>query len=163
MSVSLFVEFERLKLKYCTICINSKILFINIYMFLFIESRQRGRFAGFSLYVSNTSNKDSGVLCYKDGPGLPPLDFFTNCLLQGRYVIFYNERLDGTIYPSGYEISNVYTELCEVIVTGKKKCLNVYFNLSLTVPHVTSNFLTQVVQVQRYLGIIALIIVQITV
>ena len=88
-------------------------------MYLFIESRQRGRFAGFSLYVSNTSNKDSGVLCYKDGPGLPPLDFFTNCLQQGRYVIFYNERLDGSTYPSGYEKSNVYTELCEVIVKGK--------------------------------------------
>ena len=86
------------------------------------ESRQRGRFAGFSLYVSNTTDKDSGTLCYKDGPGLPPLDFFTNCLLQGLYVIFYNERLDGTTYPSGYETSNVYTTLCEVIVTGKK-CL----------------------------------------
>ena len=111
-------------------------------MYISIESRQRGRFAGFSLYVSNTTNKDSGVLCYKDGPVLPPLDFFTNCLLQGRYVIFYNERLDKITYPSGYQASNVYTELCEVIVTGNILCISAYLHMhiyfeidSLTVPN----------------------------
>ncbi|XP_052684164.1 receptor-type tyrosine-protein phosphatase epsilon-like isoform X2 [Crassostrea angulata] len=80
--------------------------------------RQRGRFAGFSLYVSNTTDRHMGHLCYKDGPELPPLDFNTNCLTHGRYVIFYNERLPGKIYPMGYKNTNVFTELCEVIVTG---------------------------------------------
>lgn len=81
--------------------------------------RQKGRFAGFSLYVSNTTdNIPSGVLCYKDGSELPPLDFNTNCITNGRYVIFYNERLVGIKYPLGYETGLVFTELCEVTVTG---------------------------------------------
>nr|XP_034338137.1 uncharacterized protein LOC117692884 [Crassostrea gigas] len=89
------------------------------------EDRQRGRFAGFSLYVSDTdASFDAGIkgsiLCYKDGPQLPPLNFTTVCTEKGRYVIYYNERLDGVIYPKEYEVTNVYEELCEVIVQGCK-------------------------------------------
>ena len=84
----------------------------------FLESRQQGRFAGFSLYISNTGDRDSSSLCYKDGPALPPLNFMTTCTSSGRYVTFYNERHDGVTYPAGYE-GNVYTELCEVTVNGK--------------------------------------------
>lgn len=83
--------------------------------------RQRGRFAGFSLYVSNTTAvMPSGDLCYKDGPALPPLDFNINCITNGRYVIFYNERKDKS-YPVGYETTSVYMELCEVYVSGRLK------------------------------------------
>ncbi|XP_078327572.1 uncharacterized protein LOC111116381 isoform X2 [Crassostrea virginica] len=86
------------------------------------ERRQRGRFAGFSIYISNTGNNynfENSSLCYKDGPHLPPLNFTTTCFFSGRYVIFYNERLDGVTYPAGYETSStVYTELCEVQVYG---------------------------------------------
>lgn len=93
------------------------------FKFTFVEKRQRGRFAGFSLYVSNTdvetnSNIKNSTLCYKDGPQLPPLNFTTMCTEHGRYVIFYNERLNGVVYPTGYEIDNVYTELCEVFIQG---------------------------------------------
>lgn len=90
---------------------------------IFVEDRQRGRFAGFSLYVTNTdvwttdAIKDS-TLCYKNGPPLPPLNFTTTCLEYGRYVIFYNERFDDVTYPSAYELDNVFTGLCEVIVLG---------------------------------------------
>lgn len=89
----------------------------------YYESRQRGRFAGFSFYVSNTdvtttSDIKKSTLCYKDGPQLPPLNFTTTCIEYGRYVIFYNERLNGAAYPIEYEIENVFTELCEVIVQG---------------------------------------------
>lgn len=80
--------------------------------------RQRGRFAGFSLFVSTISDIKSSTLCYKDGPELPSLNFTATCTGHGRYVIFYNERLDGVSYPSEYEKTNVYTELCEVIVLG---------------------------------------------
>lgn len=80
--------------------------------------RQRGRFAGFSLYVSNSTDRQSKDLCYKDRQDLPPLDFNTNCTKYGRYVIFYNERLVGINYPGGYITENVVTELCEVTVTG---------------------------------------------
>lgn len=84
----------------------------------FLEERQRGRFAGFSLRVSTTGDVLGSTLCYKDGPQLPPLSFSTTCLEYGRYVIFYNERLDGVSYPERYERTNVFTELCEVIVQG---------------------------------------------
>ncbi|XP_062614716.1 multiple epidermal growth factor-like domains protein 10, partial [Saccostrea cucullata] len=79
--------------------------------------RQRGRFAGFSLYISNTTKKEDGSLCYKDGPDLPPLDFNTTCVGNARYVIFYNERLPEVVYPKEYAMSS-FTELCEVIVLG---------------------------------------------
>lgn len=95
-----------------------------------IENRQRGRFAGFSLYVSTTGVINESTLSYKDGAQLPPLNFTTTCTKHGRYVIFYNERLEGAIYPAGYEINNVYTEVCEVIVQGtkiKKEVYNVLF------------------------------------
>ncbi|XP_061185174.1 receptor-type tyrosine-protein phosphatase alpha-like [Saccostrea echinata] len=79
--------------------------------------RQRGRFAGFSLYLSNSTTKEDGYMCYKDGPELPLLNFTTNCIGYGRFVIYYNERLSGVTYPEGYE-STSYTQLCEVVVEG---------------------------------------------
>lgn len=82
--------------------------------------RQRGRFAGFSLFVSKTGDIQGATLCYKNGSQLPPLNFTSICTESGRYVIFYNERLDGVTYPDEYEVINVYTELCEVTVQGKK-------------------------------------------
>lgn len=85
---------------------------------LFLEEQQRGRFAGFSIFVSNTGDIQGSTLCYKDGPQLPPLNFTTTCQEYGRYVIFYNERLPGVTYPGGYEVTNSYTELCEVIILG---------------------------------------------
>lgn len=89
---------------------------------LIAENRQKGRFAGFSLYVSNSGVLQDSTLCYKDGPQLPPLNFTIICAEFGRYVIFYNERTGGVVnYPSGYELDNVFTELCEVIVQGKFK------------------------------------------
>lgn len=88
----------------------------------FTVERQKGRFAGFSLFVSNTTNRDDGQLCSEDGPELPPLNVTISCVKHGRYVIFYNERTertDGSMYPSGYQTDNVVTELCEVTVIGK--------------------------------------------
>lgn len=87
------------------------------------EMRQKGRFAGFSLYISNNDVLSIDAIqgsrmCYKDGPQLPPLNFTTTCTEYGRYVIFYNERRTGTSYPEGYEVGNVFTELCEVSVEG---------------------------------------------
>lgn len=90
-------------------------------MNIFAENRQRGRFAGFSLFVSNTGEIHNALLCYKNRHQLPPLNFTTVCTESGRYVIFYNERLDGGDYPDEYEDTNVITELCEVTVQGKKE------------------------------------------
>ena len=81
--------------------------------------RQRGRFAGFRIYASITGEINGSALCYEDVLQLPPLNFTTTCTATGRYVIYYNDRLDGVSYPEGYEVSNGFpTELCEVIVKG---------------------------------------------
>lgn len=82
--------------------------------------RQRGRFAGFSLYISENGLINGSTLCYKDGPELPALNFSTTCIDYKRYVIFYNERIAET-YPEGYVSSVVFTELCEVNVQGCSK------------------------------------------
>ena len=87
---------------------------------IYSETRQQGRFAGFSIFVSTSGIKSNSTICYKDGPGLPPLNFTATCMLSGRYVIFYNERLNGLTYPDGYQLSSVVTELCEVIVQGRR-------------------------------------------
>lgn len=63
---------------------------------------------------------ENSSLCYKDGPELPHLNFTSTCISAGRYITFYNERKVGVTYPDEYQISTVYTELCEVIVYGKK-------------------------------------------
>lgn len=92
----------------------------NKFCLIYIERRQKGRFAGFSLYVSRNGYIQSSTLCYKDGPELPPLNFTTTCIEYGRYIIYYNERLNGVSYPKDYEVTNVFTELCEVSVNGKQ-------------------------------------------
>lgn len=83
--------------------------------------RQQERFAGLCLYISNSGDIQSSTLCYKDGRQLPFLNFTTICAEYGRYVIFYNERLDEVSYPTEYILDNSFTELCEVIVKGKFK------------------------------------------
>uniref|UniRef100_K1RI85 Multiple epidermal growth factor-like domains 10 n=1 Tax=Magallana gigas TaxID=29159 RepID=K1RI85_MAGGI len=91
------------------------------------EKRQRGRFAGFSLNVSNTDLSktevdENSTLCYKDGPLLPFLHFTTTtCAMIGRYVTFYNERFDKQTFPAEYEVYNVFTELCEVFIFACRK------------------------------------------
>ena len=97
------------------------IWYINVLSF-HSEQRQSQRFAGFSLYVSNDfDTMDISSRCYIDGYQLPPLNFTTTCITFGRYVTFYNERLDGIPYFEGYNnyvTGTDYTELCEVIVYG---------------------------------------------
>lgn len=82
--------------------------------------------AGFSLYVSNSDVRfpddiKKTTLCYKDGPESPGLNLTLKCMEYGRYVIFYNERFNDIVYPEEYEVTNAFTELCEVIIKGKQK------------------------------------------
>ena len=79
------------------------------------------RFLGFSLYVSNTTKKSEGSLCFKDTNftlSTIPAVFNTTCPVHGQYVIYYNERLQGVTYPHGYS-QYAFNELCEVEVFGK--------------------------------------------
>lgn len=84
-------------------------------------SRYVSRMAGFSLFVSNTTSKDDGHLCFheiQNVSGTPLEDQRINCSLHGRYVIYYNERDPDVIYP-GYYSQYAINELCEVEVYGK--------------------------------------------
>ena len=85
--------------------------------------RQRGRFAGFSIYVSNDDKMNSGSLCYRDVGVLPPLNFTTECVGFGRFIMYYNERLNDVTYPDGFQTTNVHTELCEVTIQGISTCI----------------------------------------
>eukprot|EP00105_Crassostrea_gigas_P025292 XP_011445829.1 PREDICTED: uncharacterized protein LOC105341166 [Crassostrea gigas] len=76
---------------------------------------------GFSVYVSNTTDRLQGTLCYKDDNFTPltiPSVFTTTCPVHGQYVIYYNERLPGVIYPRGYSAA-VFSGHCEVEVYGE--------------------------------------------
>ena len=95
-------------------------------MFLYLSTYQgpsngyAPRFLGFSLYISNTTDKSDGTLCFKDTNftlSTIPAVFNITCTVHGHYVIYYNERLEGVTYPDGYS-AYAYNGLCEVEVYG---------------------------------------------
>ncbi|XP_078327338.1 uncharacterized protein LOC111114405 isoform X2 [Crassostrea virginica] len=78
------------------------------------------RFLGFSVYVSNTTNKSEGILCFKDtnytAATIPSVLNIT-CPMHGQYVIYYNERLSWTTFLSD-KSRYAYNDLCEFEVYG---------------------------------------------
>ena len=79
------------------------------------------RFIGYSVYISNTTMKEDGVLCFKDTSyTLATIPNPTNiiCPVHGRFVIYHNDRTNPP-YPDGYHVY-AFNELCELEVHGKK-------------------------------------------
>nr|XP_034315440.1 uncharacterized protein LOC105331596 isoform X4 [Crassostrea gigas] len=85
-------------------------------------------FLGFSVFVSNTTDRSQGTLCFKDNnfttSSLPAV-FTINCSVHGQYVIYYNERLPGTAYPDDYSMY-AFNDVCEVEVYESLKEDNVH-------------------------------------
>nr|XP_022307845.1 multiple epidermal growth factor-like domains protein 10 [Crassostrea virginica] len=78
-----------------------------------------GYFLGFSVYISNTTNKEDGVLCFRDTiytRATIPNPVNITCPYHGRYVIYYNNRTHPP-YPEGYAPFTMFG-LCEVEVYG---------------------------------------------
>ena len=76
---------------------------------------------GFSVYISNSTNKEDGVLCFRDShftEATIPNPLNVTCPIHGRYVIYYNNRTPPWL-PKGYYRS-AFIRLCEVEVYGKK-------------------------------------------
>lgn len=80
--------------------------FLSLYFFSFNQfwtllidrSQYKDRLAGFFLYVSNSTTKDGGFLCFHDLSTVKSTiswDKWTSCSVNGRYVIYYNERKMG--------------------------------------------------------------------
>lgn len=76
---------------------------------------------GFSMYVSNTTNKSEGVLCFKDTNFTTrtiPAVITIKCTVHGQYVIYYNERIPRVSYPEDFS-KHAEADLCEAEVYGK--------------------------------------------
>ena len=95
------------------------ILRISSKYFLLVDKNGfKATFLGFSVYVSNSTNKDDGQICFHDNGYFDlstiPAVLTLNCSLQGRYITYFNNRTENKTEYSQYAETN----LCEFEVYG---------------------------------------------
>lgn len=119
------------------------IFFTLIFVFVDENNGHLLRLLGFTVYVSNTTDKEDGSICFYDNEFYTPLtipEILTlNCTMHGRYVIYYNERKDG---QPPYYSTEAYVELCEFEVYGKHLFFIKYFLYALL--HRSLNFIRNI-------------------
>nr|XP_034320243.1 receptor-type tyrosine-protein phosphatase zeta-like [Crassostrea gigas] len=84
-------------------------------------------FLGFSVYVSNTTDRLQGTLCFKDNSFIAdtiPAVFTTTCPVYGQYVIYFND-----ILLEGSNSRLAYSDLCEVEVYA---CMKTFYGINCT-------------------------------
>lgn len=113
-----------------------------VFPFCFIldkENRLTKIFLGFSVYISNTTNREDGILCFIDTTyttATIPNPVTIPCPHYGRYIIYYNNRTHLP-YPEEYS-DTTGSFLCEVGVYGNtKKKYRSFCKISTTSPLVS--------------------------
>lgn len=110
-------------------CILQECYIGSLFIYCFFSGPYASSVLGFSVYISNTTDKSQGILCFKDKnftKSTIPAVFTTTCPVHGQYVIYYNERLSNVTYSKEYS-AFAQNNLCEVEVYGK--CIVLLFSL----------------------------------